>query len=78
MRYIKRRMTVDESEKVLFGDSPRCQAALNSDGCITIRNYREGDQNEDSLIVLSRRETEAVIRLFSEIGTMQRNNTLPF
>lgn len=78
MRYIKRRMSVDESEKVLFGDSPLCQAALNSDGCITIRNYREDDQNEDSLIVLSRRETEAVIRLFSEIGTMQRNNTLPF
>ena len=78
MKYIKRRMTVDENEKVFMGDSPRCQAALNSDGCITIRNYREDDPNDDSLIVLSRRETEAVVRLFSEIGTMQRNNTLPF
>lgn len=56
-----------------------CQASFNSDGAITLRNYTMGSvENSDEIIILSAEETKAILRLFSQIGTMIGNNTLPF
>ena len=49
------------------------QAAINSDGCLTIRNY--GDcPAEDTIVVFTREETNAVMKLFR----LFRERDLPY
>lgn len=55
-----------------------CQASFNSDGYITLRNFTRPNKDSDEIIILSGEETQAVINLFSRLGVMFRNNTLPF
>ena len=55
-----------------------CQASFNSDGYITLRNYTHPDKDSDEIIILSAEETRAIVQLFSKLGVMFRNNTLPF
>jgi len=55
-----------------------CQASFNSHGQITLRNYDARNKDTDEIIILSGEETQAVIQLFSRLGTMFSNNTLPF
>ena len=57
---------------------PNCQASFNSDGNITLRNYDRGNKNSDEIIILSTEETDALFRLFSQIGVKSRAYTLPF
>jgi hypothetical protein len=57
---------------------PRCQASFNSDGSITLRNYDNGNKNNDEIIILSNSETEALFALFSRIGKKNKNYGLPF
>ena len=51
------------------------QASFNSNGCLVIRNYNSDSAEHDNIIVLSVRETKAIIQLFE---LMRNNNILPF
>lgn len=77
MKIIDREMTVKE---IITNKSnhQHCQASFNSDGNITLRNYNYGNKNSDEIIVLSTEETQAIVRLFSRLSVMIKNNTLPF
>lgn len=82
MKIIKRKMVADE--KIATANDnideylPYCQASFNSDGNITLRNYDRSNKDKDEIIILSKRETEAVVRLFSELRSTFGNNILPF
>ena len=79
MIYINRKLTEEETRAMFVNrEHSRCQAAYNSDGCITLRSYDPSKTNGDELLVLSPAETEALVHLFSQLGNMVRNNTLPF
>ena len=52
------------------------QAAINSDGRITIRNYHSSD-NFETITVLSRTETDAIFKLMDELK-LKRNLEMPF
>ena len=78
MKLIDREMTVKETITDKSNHSLYCQASFNSDGNITLRNYNINNKNSDEIIVLSAEETQAIINLFSRIGTMVKINTLPF
>ena len=56
------------------------QAAINSDGHLTIRAYDCGTDDEKSEImtVLSENETRAVFRLFDQISNLINLTHLPF
>ena len=78
MKIIKRNMTANkiaETEKQYY---PHCQASLNSDGNITLRNYDKANKSADEIIILSTSETEALFALFSKIGHKQKNYDLPY
>lgn len=51
------------------------QAAINSDGRLTIRNVFDGNvEAHDTIVVFTREETEAVMKLFR----LFRERDLPF
>ena len=78
MKLIDREMVVKDSISYKSNTMCYCQASFNSDGNITLRNYDIQNKNSDEIIILSAEETQALVKLFSEIGRMTRNNTLPF
>lgn len=56
----------------------RAQAAINSDGHITIRGYNDDSANKDeTMLVLSRDETRAIFELMEQIARFSKNS-LPF
>lgn len=67
MKLIDREMTIKESISDKSNTSLECQASLNSDGRITLRNYNIQNKNSDEIIILSAEETQAIIKLFSTI-----------
>lgn len=73
---LERNMTVNAT--VDNNGFRECQASLNSDGNITLRNYNSFNKNNDEIIILSSAETEALFRLFSQIGRKNQNYDLPF
>lgn len=82
MKIIKRKMVVD-NQTATANDNideylPSCQASFNSDGNITLRNYDRSSKDKDEIIILSNSETEAIVKLFSELGRTLKNHTLPF
>lgn len=82
MKILKRNITVEE--RIATADHnkdsylPYCQASFSSDGNITLRNYDRSSKKDDEIIILSSSETEALFRLFSQLGVKSRNYTLPF
>lgn len=78
MKIIDREMVVKETITDKGNTALYCQASFNSDGNITLRNYNINNKNSDEIIILSAEETQAVVKLFSEISRMTRNHTLPF
>lgn len=51
------------------------QAAINSDGRLTIRSVYDGDvKADDTIVVFTREETEAVLKLFR----LFRERDLPY
>ena len=75
MKVIERQMQVTESQqKHNFQQS---QASINSDGCITLRNYDYANKNADEIIILSREETKAIFGLFNRLSEFGKNY-LPF
>lgn len=55
-----------------------CQASLNSDGKITLRNYDKSNKNKDEIIILSDTETNAIFELMCKINENTKNRGLPF
>jgi len=51
------------------------QAAFNSDGLLTLRNYCEEDAH-DEIIIFTREETQAIVALFEKISVS--GNGLPY
>ena len=51
-----------------------CQAAINSDGKITLRCYSSG-HDEEKMLILSQTETNAIFELFR---ILKNENSLPF
>ena len=82
MKNIKRKMVVEECSATANHNIdeylPYCQASLNSDGNITLRNYDRSNKDKDEIIILSNTETEAIFALFSRIGQKNKNYDLPF
>ena len=78
MKIIDREMKAKEIITDKSNLSLDCQASFNSDGYITLRNFTRPDKDSDEIIILSAEETQAIIQLFSKLGVMFRNNTLPF
>ncbi len=77
MKIIKRKMTSEITET--NGEYCwSCQASLNSDGGITLRNYYPDDRDKDEIIVLSDKETNAIIELFRKIKYKCQVPDLPF
>lgn len=73
MKIIEREMqTKEHITTERFCDS---QASFNSHGCITIRNYNRYEKDKDKIIVLSDKETKAIIDLFRKL---KENDILPF
>lgn len=82
MKRIKRNIIAEQIEKTAEHNKddylPYSQASFNSDGNIILRNYDRSDKSKDEIIMLSRTETTAVLSLFSKIGQLNKNYTLPF
>lgn len=55
-----------------------CQAAFNDGGQITLRNYNPHFPEQDEIIVLSGKETEALFLLFSKMGNKFKSYDIPF
>lgn len=77
MIIINRQMESGSSVSERSRTSTNCQASFNSDGVITLRNYTDWKLESDEIIILSAAETKAIQELFSKIGLMARNYTLP-
>lgn len=73
MHYYKRKITKDEKETP--SKYQYTQASINSDRCLTIRNYNY-DNSSDEIIVLSNKETNAIFDLLKFIK--EKEDTLPF
>ena len=74
MKIIDREMKVKET---ITGNSNYyyCQASLNSDGNITLRNYDLQNKDSDEIIILSAKETKAIFDLMRVING---ETSLPF
>ena len=70
MKIIDREMKVIESCTDKSNHSLMCQASFNSDGVLTLRNYNIEDKNSDEIIIFSREETLAIIKLFREFNRL--------
>lgn len=75
MEIIKRKMTA-KIDKV--DELSSCQASFNSDGLLTLRHRSHYTPNEDTIIVLSRKETEAIFELFRQLKDKISMPDLPF
>ena len=76
MEIINRKM---EAEKNAVGENYMdYQASFNSDGVLTLRNRSHNRLDEDVIIVLSRKETDAIFELFRQIKTKFNLPDLPF
>lgn len=72
MIIINREMQKDEKESLHYS---KCQASINSDGNITLRNYNLEDKNKDQILILTYNETRALIDLFK---LLIQKDLLPF
>lgn len=78
MKILDREMKVKAIITEKSNNSLDCQASFNSDGYITLRNFTHPNKESDEIIILSAEETQAIIQLFSKLGRVFQNNTLPF
>ena len=75
MKVIERQMQVTETaQKNNYAHS---QASINSDGCITVRNFSLCNKNADEIIIFTREETKAIFNLFNRLSEMGKD-WLPF
>lgn len=71
MIYIKRSIESEVQET----NGTYAQASFNSDGVLTLRKYSK-DAKNDEIIIFSRSETDAILRLFEMMKDNARE--LPF
>lgn len=76
MKLIKREMQSEEPIEDKTNYYSCCQASINSDGNITLRNYDRKSKNSDEIIILSQEETAAIFRLLEKIKNY--DTRLPF
>lgn len=74
MKVFKR--TVETKNNADYDYAQHTQAALNSNGQITIRNY-SNSTNEEAMLVLTVAETRAVFELMRQFKSLTGGN-LPF
>lgn len=74
MRIIEREMKSHITDCPPLNNS---QASINSDGMLTLRNYG-GSPDTDTIIVFTRNESQAIIRLFRELVKIFGHEDLPF
>ena len=72
MKIINRETKIKET---ITGNYCQCQASLNSDGNITLRNYDLQNKDSDEIIILSAKETKAIFNLMRVING---ETSLPF
>jgi hypothetical protein len=81
MKLIKRDMNAEETARTAEHNRneylPYCQAGLNSDGVITLRNYDRANKSNDEIIILSKSETDALFALFRKIEQIEQSR-LPY
>nr|DAR84822.1 MAG TPA: hypothetical protein [Caudoviricetes sp.] len=77
MKLIDREMKIKETISNKSNTSLFCQASFNSDGVLTLRNYNIENKDSDEIIILSREETLAIIKLLREMQGL-RVCDLPF
>ena len=77
MKLIDREMKVTQSITNKSNYSMFCQASFNSDGVLTLRNYDVQNKNSDEIIILSREETEAIVKLFRTMKNLYLED-MPF
>ena len=75
---IDREMKTKEVETNKSNSLCYCQASFNSSGNITLRNYDIHNKNSDEIIILSQKETEAIVKLFCEISKIIKCDDIPF
>lgn len=75
MEIIKRKMA---AERETIEELSTVQASFNSDGVLTLRHRSHYDPNNDVIIVLSRKETEAIFELFRQMKGKISMPDLPF
>lgn len=80
MVVLKREMNITDSYKSqqCYNLNFECQASINSDGNITLRNYDVENKSMDEIIVMSKKETEAIFKLMHVIKEKIDENDLPF
>lgn len=78
MIYMERKISAEKAEEKGLGF--RYQAALNSDGNLTLRAVQcAGTKDEESsLVIFNLRETEAIFKLMRTIKSISHDNDLPF
>lgn len=77
MKVIDREMKVVESVSAKSEYSLCCQASFNSDGVLTLRNYNSDNKDSDEIIIFTREETEAIVKLFRAIKQLDVSD-IPF
>lgn len=75
MQIINRKMTSSQINTEAYFE---CQASINSDGCITFRKYNREEKDKDVIVVLTQKETNALIALFKGIKDKFKIDDLPF
>ena len=75
MQIISRKM---ESKVTNTNEMSHCQASFNSNGNITLRHCDAHNKENDEILVLSRDETRAVFKLFSNFNSKIKEFDLPF
>lgn len=68
MEIIKRKMVAEKETFVTgFNDAYNMQVSYNSNGCIALRFHKSENKEDDTLMVLSRYETQSLIRFIRMI-----------
>lgn len=78
MVVLKREINSTESYKSKQCYNYECQASINSNGMITLRIYDTENREKDEIVVLSKKETDAIFDLMYKIHEKTNKNNLPF
>ena len=76
MVVLKREMNSTESYKSQQCYNYECQASINSNGMITLRIYDTENREKDEIVVLSKKETDAIFDLMNEIHERTDKNDM--
>ena len=78
MKRIERDLKLSDPGSPITFRRIKSQASFNSDGVLTLRNYDPENPGMDEIMIFTREETQAIVKLFAEIGRTVKDHTLPF